>query len=262
MKARERHRLKEDKFAQTMIAAAAWVRDHRRPLLLACVGVAAVVAAVTWRIASRRNAELAAAEILAEVRTKARGVAWQDAAEKERGVRDVVSLCDMVAQNYPQTSAATLALFEAARTLAEAGQHKDAALYFRKTIERAGKLPGLARLARFGLAQSLEASGDVRAAIEEYSRLQSDPDSPGAAEAAWDLGRCYETLGDLAEAREQYGRAVERGRGTAWADLAAFRLQSLAASETASDAPGSDPEKQTAPAPPGREDHDEQHESG
>jgi len=253
MKATERHKLKEDKFAQSVLAATAWARAHQKKIVLVCAALAAIAAGLVWRHVNARNAEAAAARMLAEVRLKARGVAWLETPEREKSLRDVVSMCDTIAQNYPDARAGRLALFEAARTLNEAGQHKEAVSYFEKTLERADSVPGLAMLARYGLAEALEASGDVRGAIEVYGQIRSRVSQERGVQIAWDLGRCYEALGDTARAREEYRRAVESGRGTTWAELAAFRLQAMTASPAPSAPPTEAPAGSTPPLSPAPE---------
>ena len=91
--------------------------------------------------------------------------------------------------------------------------------------------PGLRTLAQRGLAESLEAAGKFQEAVQEYNTLAADSQKAEArqetAEADWDVGRCYEHLGSIEQAKVFYAKAQELGGDSNWGNLARFGLESL-----------------------------------
>jgi tetratricopeptide (TPR) repeat protein len=120
------------------------------------------------------------------------------------------------------------ALAEAAELLMAGGQPAKAAGYFERIVEMPGAPAGMKMLARRGLAASFEESGDVEKAIAQYLALAEASSAQEAVEADWDAGRCYELLKDSENAKSFYRKAVESGGDSKWAELARFRVESLA----------------------------------
>jgi len=90
--------------------------------------------------------------------------------------------------------------------------------------------------AQFQIGQCLFAEGELEDAIRELVKvdiLHAYPEWSGAA--LYEAGRCFEQLGRMAEAREQFRAVVERFADSEWAELSAERL-----------------DRMTETAPPGR----------
>ena len=182
---------------------------------------------------SRQAAEAAARELLADVELKAQMVPFEKPERRPEAVKETVGLCEMIAADYPNSAAASLALLRAGQTLVGSGRAKEAVPYFERALAMAHERQGVIALARRGLAEALEEAGDVRKAIAQYELLLGEPDSVGDARVYWDLGRCHEALGERQQAVDFYRRVVEHGGGSMWQELAKFRLTRLAEQESA-----------------------------
>ena len=258
MKASERHKLKEDKYVKAVASLAAWARQHRNGITAAVVVAVIAAAAVIWVAVSRSAAEEAAGALLAQARAKARGVQWAKQEEKEKTVKEVVAVCDQVVADYPAADAAPLALVYAGQLLSSQEKPKEAAAYFRKALAMGKRFPALIRLARRGLAEALEVSGDMEAAVAEYHVLNNGSVGIESARACWDIGRCCESLGKKDAAVQHYRKAVETGAGTMWQILADFRLTALSRpsedTSRADETPASPPtHKKPSPEKPPRQ---------
>jgi len=234
MKPSRRRRLKQDPYIAALARLAAWARAHRKPLIagLAAAGLAALM--VLWLRASRLAAEAAARDLLAEVDLQAQAVLFEKPERRPAAIQDLLRLCDSVAEDYSHTSAAPLALLRAAQVLVRVGRAEEAVPYFERAAALARPWPGLLAQTRRGLAEALEESGQVRKAIPRYEQLAQDAGPTEQAHAFWDLGRCYEALGEKERAVEFYRKAVNLGAGSMWQELAGFRLNWLLEAKSAS----------------------------
>jgi tetratricopeptide (TPR) repeat protein len=101
-----------------------------------------------------------------------------------------------------------------AQLLLEEGRTADAVVRFRQLLSSPDAR--VASKARWGLATSLEAAGDLEAAIVEYEGLRDVAVSDDAGEsllaATTALSRCYREAGDLAHAVEVGEAALARSR--------------------------------------------------
>jgi predicted negative regulator of RcsB-dependent stress response len=234
VKASERHRLKEDKYADTVLKIAAWARQHLTPILAVAAIMLGIIAVILWTVHSRRSAEEAADELLSQIQLRAQAALAAKPEAQADAVREVQSSVNDLVNAFPDSRAAPVALLRAAEVLRAAGESPQAVERYERALKAAGQQTGLVSLARRGLAEALEDTGKIKEAIEQYRFFAMDSASPEAAHANWDIGRCYETLGDLATAKEFYQNAVNRGGDSAWAKLARFRLDSLARGAPAS----------------------------
>ena len=228
MKASERHRLKHDKYADTVAKSVEWAREHRTRLLVALAVVLLACAFATWLTLSRQSAERAAGDLLSEVREKAYIVSFMLEKTDEKTISEIVAGCDRIATDYPRTKAAPLALLRAGQVLNQTGRPDEAASFFRRALELADNRPGTVALARRGLAEALEESGKPKEAIANYRMLIAGDGSPADAQAKWDIARCHERLGETDKARDLYGKILTDSPDTPWAELARFRIERAA----------------------------------
>ena len=229
MKASERHKLKHDKYADTVAKAAEWAREHRTQLLVALAVVLLACTVATWLTLSRQSAEQTAGDLLSEVRNKAYIVSFMLEKTDEETISEVVAGCDQIATDYPRTEAAPLALLRAGQVLNQTGRPDEAVSFFRRALELADNRSGTVALARRGLAEALEQSGKLKEAIANYQMLISSDGSPTDAQALWDIARCHERLEETDKARDLYGKILTDSPDTLWAELARFRIERTAA---------------------------------
>jgi len=224
VKRSERHRLKHDVYADRVVHLAVWARLHQTQLLVGVAAVLFIAASVVWVTLSHHSAEEAALEILAEVETRARAAVFAKPAEQADAVKDVAARCDLLAADHPNSDATPLALLRAGMLYCLIGRAREAVPYFERALELGDDRPGLAGLARRGLAEALEASAKYRQAIEQYRLLVEDGAGATRAQVNWDIGRCYDQLGEPDQAESFYTKAVQDGGDSGWADLARSRL--------------------------------------
>ena len=224
MKGSERHKLKQDRFVRGLYEVAEWAKKHQQQIGLAVLALVVVGGAIAWWATRAHAAQESARELLAEMRQKAQGLAHREPEEQGDIVDALSATADRMASEYGDTESAGPAMLTAARALAETGNHEKAAVYYRKALPLLTDAPDLELMARRGLAESLEATGDVESAATEYRTVLETAAAEMAAQAAWDLGRCYELMEKETEAKEYYRQAVEKGAAGMWARLAENRL--------------------------------------
>ena len=227
MKASERHKLKEDKYADTVMSAAEWVKAHQSKVIAVAAVVVIIAAAIVWTLHSGMQAQQEALKELNEYETAADGVMSLKAEARAEAVKNALSNLDSLAKAYPDSEVAPQALLRAAELLTATGDPARAAGYFERLVEMSGAPEGMKALARRGLAACLEQSGDVAKAIVQYKALAEASTPQEAVEADWDIGRCYEMLKDPENAKSFYRKAIEAGGDSKWAELARFRVESL-----------------------------------
>lgn len=228
MKASERQKLKHDKYAETVIFGLGWARHHTVPIIICVLAVVAVAVGSAWYVYTRQRSEQMASDSLTQIHDRARTAPYLKPEEQAEMVKEVLPKYESLANTYPDSNAAPLALLQAAQLLSSTGQKAESVKFYDRALRLAGDRPGLAALAQRGMAEALEDAGKTKEALAQYQRLAVDPKSPEAIHAAWDMGRCYETLGDYVKAKEQYEKVVSAGEDNAWTNLARFRLAALA----------------------------------
>ncbi len=227
MKAAERHRLKEDKYAETVMSAWQWAKAHQSKVIAIVAVVILVTGAILWTLHARMKAQQDAETQFDEYQTSADSALGMKGEARDEAIKDALSHLDGLVREYPDSDVAPRALLRAAELLTATGQPAKAAGYFERLTEMSGAPEGMKTLARRGWAASLEQSGDVEKAIVEYKALADASTPQEAVEADWDIGRCCEMLKDPENAKTFYQKAIESGGETTWAELARFRVESI-----------------------------------
>ena len=227
MKAAERHKLKHDKYAETVVSGLQWAKEHQSKVIAVVAAVLIVAGAVVWTLHARMQAQQDAQAQFNEYQAAAdRAMEMKDEARGE-AIKDALGHLDGLVKSYPDSDVAPQALLRAAELLAATGQSAKAAVYYERLVGMAGAPEGMKALARRGLAASLEQSGDAEKAVVQYKALAAASTPQEAVEADWDIGRCYEMLKDPENAKSFYQKAIESGGESQWAELARFRIESL-----------------------------------
>lgn len=244
MKASERHKLKHDAYADTVVHAVTWARRHLTPILVTVAAVTFVAACLVWFFIGRQRAQAAAYGLLADIEEAASKATFAKPEQQPEAVKKVAGRCDLLAAEHPNSPSAPLALLRAGQLYNRIGRADEAIPYFRRALELGKRRPGLVRLARRGLAAALEESGRLRAAIEQYRLLGQDGTAAGNVQVQWDLGRCYEQLGEPDQAKRCYETVVQRGGTGKWAELARAGL-----ARAGKTAPARSTDAQPSPSP-------------
>ena len=224
MKASERHKLKHDLYADSVVTAAVWAQRHQTRILLGVAVALVAGACAVWAALSHQSAREAGLELLSEIEAAGQKAVAAKGEARDNAIKDAVARCDLLAADYANSNAAPLAMLRAGQLYGAVGRFRDAVPYFRRALELGGDKPGLAALARRGQAEALEESGKLQQAIEQYRLLIDSDASAAGVEANWDIGRCYDQLGESDRAEEFYKKVIAYGGNSAWADLARASL--------------------------------------
>jgi tetratricopeptide (TPR) repeat protein len=182
--------------------AAEWISDHAA-MVLGTVALVLVVAA-GYGISSniRADAEMDAADALAETRAsylRAMGAAPGDIVAPELAnptagaeIRsDYVPRFREVALDHPGTVGGALAQLEEGNLVSEGGDDDGALAIWRGALEALSGEPPIAGLLHQRIAQTLEADGDWLGAAEAYEAAAGIDNFTFATIAAADAARCY-----------------------------------------------------------------------
>lgn len=117
-------------------------------------------------------------------------------------------------QDFPANELVADAYYSLGLISSSNGAHKEAILNFKKAGELGN--PDIRFVSIFALAETLEAQGDFKAAIDEY--LKASADNKFKERAFLRIARIYEDREDLKEALTFYAKAAEAGgKGSAYA---------------------------------------------
>jgi tetratricopeptide (TPR) repeat protein len=230
MKAKERHRLKENELAHSINAARDYLEPRKRQLGGVVVVLILIVAAVLGISLIRRQGDSESQRVLAEamVALNARVVpaaatpdsegvpaAAQLGAEgtfatEEAKLNAALPKLKAAADAYPDTDTGITARYHMAGALATLGRHKEAIAEFEQVAERAGDGSLYGRMARLGKADTEAKAGQLDAAIATWKELASSTDEDLPKDAIlMELARAYVAKGNQEEARKTFTQLVD-----------------------------------------------------
>jgi len=220
MKAKDRHQLKQDEFAQTAVRVAGQLRENRNRVVT-IVGIAAVVLAIGggyyfWTqsredkagvllgdASSIRESAIAPPSTLPGV-----GQAPNTYPTEQARGEAAIKAYQQVVSNYPSSAAAVAARYEIAATELELGRFSEAEAGFRDVI--AQKREPYSSTARLGLAETLMAAGRNDDAIKLLTDLSAERDGPLPVDSVLiQLARANAKAGKSQDARAAYKRVVD-----------------------------------------------------
>jgi predicted negative regulator of RcsB-dependent stress response len=220
MKAKERHHLKQNEFADTAMRVAGQLRENQSRII-AIVGAAILVVVVAggvyfWKKNQNdkagvilSDAYVVAQSTIAPASTLPRAVQPPHTFPTEVVRGDAaIKAFQQVISSYPSSKAATAAAYEIAAIQLELGRFGDAETGFTKVI--ADKLEPYASTARLGLAQTLLAAGKNDAALKLLTDLSAERDGPLPIDGVLvQLARANVNAGKVQDARAAYKRVVD-----------------------------------------------------
>jgi TolA-binding protein len=226
MKAVERHRLKENEFAQSVARAREAMAQRRREVItIASIAIVVVLVAggyFAWR--TNRNAKatnlLASALAVAEAPVVVPPPPAPGSpppvqqpgtfrTERER-LEAALPRLQRAADAYPNTDAGITARFRLAGSLAEVGRYAEAEQRYQEVIARAGTRSIYSRTARLGVGDAQMAQGKYDAAIATFKQLATDTQSQLPLDGVlMQLGRAAMQAGKKDEAARAFTRVVD-----------------------------------------------------
>ncbi|MCS6897064.1 MAG: tetratricopeptide repeat protein [Nitrospira sp.] len=209
-----------------------WLADmkkYRWSLLAGLGGVivaGGIVAAVVWQ-----NAEAArkAQELEREATLHFLTRPLSDPKKVESNMKEAVALYQKVADEYPNTPSAPLALFGLGNALLETNQTDAAIDAYQRLIATYGSNKMLVDLARQKLAYAYQLKGDLAQAAQSYSAVANNPDSLNRDQALYELARLDENQGRFDEALRRYQELAKSYPNSPFANEAVLREKILEA---------------------------------
>jgi TolA-binding protein len=249
MKAKERHKLKENDLANSLQAAREFIEPRQKQIggVIVVLVLIAVVTAGIFIIRGRTNND--AQRLLAEamVAMNARVVpasappdqpgevpaAAQLGAEgsfatEEAKLNAALPKLKAAADTYPDTEQGITARYHMAGALATLGRHKEAIEAFNDVAQRAGDGSLYGRMAKLGKADTEAKAGQLDAAIATWKELASSGDEDLPKDAIlMELARAYVAKGDQEEARKTFTQLVDEHPTSPYSAEARAELDAL-----------------------------------
>ncbi len=233
MKRTERHRLKENEVALSVVRVREELEKYRRQITLAIVALIVILAAVGgytwWRQQRSANSRAMLEEALAIDRAPvvpptpagspaapnspaapaAASVPPPGSYPSERAKLEAELPKLLAAANaYPATRAGITARYRAGSTLLALGRPREAIDQFHQVADRAGSSI-YGDMARLGAADAEAAAGQYDAAIAGYKELSVRKDGRIPVDGVlMQLGRTYQMAGKTADAARTFERLV------------------------------------------------------
>jgi TolA-binding protein len=242
MKSTERHRLKENEVAYTVLRARENLEVYRKPIIAGLVIVALAVAVAAGLVYWRQRVDTHARALLAEAMAvadapvaapPAPGTANPPAPQPgsyptEQAKHEAALQKFMVAADaHPSSTAGVAARYHAAATLVALGRTKEAVQRYQEVVDRAGSSI-YADMARLGLANAQAAAGQYDTAINTYKELSGRKDGPLPVDGVlMQLGRTYARAGKLSDARQTFKRIVDEFPQSPYASLATREIEQI-----------------------------------
>ena len=231
MKRKQRHHLKENELAQTIVAARQALIARRRQatgVLLALLVIAVVVGGISmWGREDDTRAQRLLADAMVIFNTRvipatptsdAPGAVPAAATIGATGsyatefakLTAALPRLKAAADAYPETDAGITARYHYASSLAALGKHAEAVEAFDEVVGLAGNDSLYGRMARLGKADTQVRAGQLETAIATWRDLASSTDEELPKDAIlMELGKAYQASGDQEEALKAFTQVVD-----------------------------------------------------
>ena len=244
MKRIERHRLKENEFAESVARARAALTERQSEATLIVVAVLIVVVAAGGYAAWRANRSSKSTALLADALAVAEAPVVTPPppapgspppvqqpgtfrTDRER-LEAAIPKLQQAADAYPGSDGGITARYRLAGSLAELGRYQEAEQRYREVIAKAGRSSVYGRTARLGLGEVLAAEGKTDEAIATYRELSTDSDSQLPLDGVlMQLGRAAMQGGKTDEATRAFTRVVDEFPQSLYVAEAKEKLQQL-----------------------------------
>jgi tetratricopeptide (TPR) repeat protein len=232
MKRKERHHLKENELAQTILAARGALEARKgrlTALLVAALVIGAIVAGITlWRQRDNVRAQQLLADAMVTLNARVVPATVSDAepgkvpAAATMGaigsyptaaakLTAALPKLKAAADAYPNTEAGITARYHYAASLAALGRHEEAVQLFDDVARRAGDDSLYGQMARLGKADTQARAGQLDAAITTWKELAARADDALPKDAIlMELAKAYQAAGNQAEARKTLSEIVDK----------------------------------------------------
>jgi TolA-binding protein len=228
MKAKERHRLKENELAHSLAIARGYVEPRRRQVTAALILAVLLVIGITAFFIIREQTQARGSELLADAMVALNAQVVPPAPKPESGaeppafatqagtfpteqakLQAALPKLKAAADAYPDSRAGITARYHLGASLAALGRHQEAIQAFDEVIRRAGN-DVYGRMARLGKAEAQVQAKQHDAAITTYKELAGNKDGDLPVDAIlMELARAYVAAGKTEEARKTFTQIVD-----------------------------------------------------
>jgi TolA-binding protein len=244
MKRLERHKLKENDFAQTVARTRDLLAQRQREATTAVVAIAAltVLAAGFYGYRASQNARatnmLASALAVAEAQVVAPPPPAPGSpppvqppgtfrTDRER-LDAALPLLQQAADAYPGTEAGITARYRLAATLAGLGRYAEAEQRYQEVVQKTGEKSIYHFTAKLGVAEAQLAEGKTDAAIATFREVSADANSALPVDGVlMQLGRAALVAGKKDEAARAFTRVVDEFPQSLYASEAREKLAEI-----------------------------------
>jgi tetratricopeptide (TPR) repeat protein len=232
MKRKERHHLKENDLAQTLVAARDALEARKSVLtgglLVVLLGAVVIGGIMVWQQEDEARAEQLLAdamvtfnarvippsatpaqpgEVPAAATLGATGSYGTEAAKLTAALPKLKAAADA----YPGTGAGITARYHYASSLAALGKHDEAIQAFEEVTSRAGTDSLYGRMAQMGKADTQAQAGKLTDAITTWQALAASTNEDLPKDAIlMELGKAYQASGNQEEARKAFTEIVDQ----------------------------------------------------
>jgi TolA-binding protein len=244
MKSTDRHKLKENDFAQTVARTREMLNERPREAATGAIAALVVALAVggyfAWRASQDAKATGVLATALAVVEAPivtppppAPGSAppvqppGSFRTERER-LEASVPLLQRAADAYPNSDAGITARYRLAAALAELGRYPEAEQRYQEVVQKTRAKNIYHDTARLGVGEAQLAQGKGDAAVATFRELASDPNSSLPVDAVlMQLGRAAVLAGKKEDATRAFTRVVDEFPQSLYAGEAKEKLAGM-----------------------------------
>jgi len=244
MKSTERHKMKENEFAQTMARTRDLVNERPREVAAMAIAVIAVALILGGYFAWKASRDGKATTLLATALavTEAQVVAPPPPApgsappvqppgtfrtERER-LDASVPLLQRAADAYPASDAGITARYRLAAVLAELGRFAEAEQRYQEVVQKAGAKSVYRYTARLGVGEAQLAQGKGDAAVATLRELSTDTSSNLPVDGVlMQLGRAALVVGKKDDATRAFTRVVDEFPQSLYASEAKEQLAGI-----------------------------------
>lgn len=220
---------------ERIIEAVTTVLQRGRFIILGVV-VAALVIVIGYGIFTEAMAKRAQAAARAAETVQKTFESWKtqtDASQKASLEKAVIAQTDAILKRYPRTYAAQRALFLRGDLAYDQKSWKEAESFYGRLADRFPK-SYLAAVALNNAAASAEELGDLKGAIAFDTRILDVKGlAPEIPMALFSIGRLYDEQGDAKNAEIYYNKLINQYPDSGWTKLARDRIIALSLTKAA-----------------------------
>jgi tetratricopeptide (TPR) repeat protein len=244
MKSTDRHKLKENDFAQTVARTREMVNERPRETATIAIAVLAVALVLGVFFAWKASRDGKATTLLATALAVAEAPIVTPPppapgspppvqppgsfrTERER-LEASLPLLQRAADAYPDSDAGITARYRLAASLAELGRHAEAEQRYQEVVRKAGAKNIYRHTARLGVGEAQLAQGKGDAAVATFRELSTDTNSSLPVDGVlMQLGRAALVAGKKDDATRAFTRVVDEFPQSLYASEAKEKLAGL-----------------------------------